>query len=190
VSEDGRDLVIVSSSSLVASSSEDTVPADGADVACVRSSEAEAPTAVALGDDLDGDGVREVWAQLADALVAWDDATIVEGVRVERARIAHAGGSTEDVVSTDEDGVVWAGTTDAGWQATETGWRFAAADGLAAAVDDAGLAEPDRIALVPDGTYSAGGFGPDVLAAGAPSLWTTVARDDERPVFEMLFARE
>ncbi|MES2643688.1 MAG: integrin alpha [Myxococcota bacterium] len=103
----------------------------GAPFTCVRSADAEPPSAVASGADLDGDGVREVWAQLADALVAWDGASLLAGIRLERARIDHAGRSTEDTLATDEDGAIWASSPDDGWVSTASVWRFAALDGVA-----------------------------------------------------------
>lgn len=58
-----------------------------------------------------------------------------------------------------------------------------------AAIEDAGMGRPVTIARLRDGDYTSGGFGPDVLGTGAPSLWATTSHAEARATFEMVFAR-
>ncbi len=108
------------------------------ELACVRNAEAETPAAAAQGDDLDGDGVGELWVQLADGLVAWDAAALIAGERVERARIDIAG-STFTSLATDGAGAVWTSPYVYDGVPSTAAWRFPQVDGLTEGDADARL---------------------------------------------------
>jgi hypothetical protein len=135
---------------------------------CFDLRDLDVPLAVVGGDDLDGDGVPDLWGRTSDGLVALSIGALASGTVSQLATItAERGHSLADVAVS--GGLVWTSAVFGVRAPADAVWGFAQADGLA---------EADATVVVSGGGWGASPEAPDWLDVTGDGVTDLVFQDD------------